>query len=126
MTTPDLRDTAALSDRSVAELLKQLSEQTSILVRQEVELAKAELTVKGKEAGIGLGMVGAAGIVGMFGVGALTAAAVLALSLGVTAWLAALIVAAIYGVVAGTLALIGKRRVQRGVPPTPEQTIETV
>ena len=117
---------SALSDRPVPELLRQLSDQTATLVRQELELAKVELTEKGKQAGIGAGMFGAAGLVGLYALGALTAAVILALSLAMSGWLAALIVAAIYGAVAGVLALTGKQRVQRGVPPTPEQTVETV
>ncbi len=117
---------SALSERSTAELLKQLSDQTATLVRQELELAKAELTAKGKQAGIGAGMFGAAGMAGLYGVGALTAAIILALSLAVTGWLAALIVAVAYGAIAGGLALSGKERVSRGVPPTPQQTVETV
>lgn len=117
---------SALSERSAAELLKQLSDQTTTLVRQELELAKVELTAKGKQAGIGAGMFGAAGMLGLYALGALTAAAILALSLAVTGWLAALIVAGVYGVIAGVLALSGKTRVSRGVPPTPEQTVETV
>jgi uncharacterized membrane protein YqjE len=117
---------SVLSERSTAELLKQLSDQTATLVRQELELAKVELTTKGKQAGIGAGMFGAAGMVALYAVGALTAAIVLALSLAMSGWLAALIVAAAYGAVAGGLALAGKTRVQRGVPPTPEQTVETV
>ncbi len=122
----DQRDTPEMSDRSVSDLLRQLSDQTATLVRQELELAKAELTVKGKAAGIGAGMFGAAGLIGLFALGALTAAIVLALSLAVTGWLAALIVAAVYGAVAGGLALQGKTKVQQGVPPTPEQTVQTV
>jgi uncharacterized membrane protein YqjE len=117
---------SALSDRSVPELLRQLSDQTATLVRQELDLAKVELTEKGKQAGIGAGMFGAAGVVGLYALGALTAAVILALSLAMTGWLAALIVAVVYGAVAGVLALTGKTRVQRGVPPTPEQTVETV
>jgi uncharacterized membrane protein YqjE len=117
---------AALSDRSVADLLKQLSDQTATLVRQELELAKVELTAKGKQAGVGAGMFGAAGMLGLYALGALTAAAIIALSLAVTGWLAALIVAAGYGAVAGGLALSGKSRVSRGVPPTPEQTVQTL
>jgi len=117
---------SALSDRSVPELLRQLSDQTAVLVRQELDLAKVELTEKGKQAGIGAGMFGAAGLVGLYALGALTAAVILALSLAMTGWLAALIVAVVYGAVAGVLALTGKTRVQRGVPPTPEQTVETV
>lgn len=117
---------AALSERSVADLLKQLSDQTATLVRQELELAKVELTARGKQAGIGAGLFGAAGMLGFYAVGALVAAAILALSLAVTGWLAALIVAAVIGAGAGILALGGKNRVSRGVPPVPEQTVETV
>jgi uncharacterized membrane protein YqjE len=117
---------ATLSERSVAELLKQLSDQTQTLVRQEFELARVELTEKGKQAGIGAGMFGAAGMLGLYALGALTAAIVLAISLAVTGWLAALITAALYGAVAGILALNGKGRVSRGVPPVPEQTVQTV
>ena len=117
---------SALSDRSVPELLRQLSDQTALLVRQELDLAKVELTEKGKQAGIGAGMFGAAGLVGLYALGALTAAVILALSLAMSGWLAALIVAVVYGGVAGVLALTGKSRVERGVPPTPEQTVETV
>jgi hypothetical protein len=122
----DQREAPEMSDRTIADLLKQLSDQTANLVRQELDLAKAELTVKGKAAGIGAGMFGAAGLVGLYAVGALTAAIVLALSLAVTGWLAALIVAVAYGAVAGVLALQGKTKVQQGVPPTPEQTVQTV
>ncbi len=117
---------SALSERSTAELLKQLSEQTATLVRHELELAKVELTEKGKQAGIGAGMFGVAGMMGLYGVGALTAAFILALSLAMSGWLAALIVAILYGAVAGVLALTGKTRVSRGVPPAPEQTVETI
>ncbi|MGZ4165177.1 MAG: phage holin family protein [Solirubrobacteraceae bacterium] len=117
---------SALSDRSVPELLRQLSDQTATLIRQELDLAKVELTEKGKQAGIGAGMFGAAGLVGLYALGALTAAVILALSLAMTGWLAALIVAVVYGAVAGVLALTGKSRVEQGVPPTPEQTVQTV
>jgi uncharacterized membrane protein YqjE len=114
------------ADRSLADLMRQLSEQTSALVRQELELARAELTAKGKQAGIGIGMFGAAGIVAVFAVGGLTATLILLLSKAVDAWLAALIVTAVYGAIAGILALTGRSRVERGVPPVPEQTVETV
>lgn len=115
-----------LTELSVPELMRQLSDQTATLVRQELELAKAELTVKGKRVGIGAGMFGAAGVFGLYALGALTAAVILALSLAMTGWLAALIVTAVYGAVAGGLALSGKSNVQRGVPPVPEQTVATV
>src|SRR5438270_6057949 len=87
-------------EASVAELVKQLSEQTSRLARQEVELAKAELEVKGKRAGIGAGMFGAAGVFGFYALGALVATGVLALATAMTAWLAALIVTAVLGAIA--------------------------
>jgi hypothetical protein len=120
------RSPAALTELSVPELMRQLSDQTATLVRQELELAKAELTVKGKRVGIGAGMFGAAGVFGLYALGAFTAAVILALSLAMTGWLAALIVTAVYGAVAGALALSGKSNVKRGVPPVPEQTVETV
>jgi hypothetical protein len=114
------------SDRPVGELLKELSEQTTMLVRQELELAKLELTEKGKKAGIGAGMFGGAGIVGFYAVGALTACLILALATAVDGWLAALIVAALYGLAAGVLALSGKSKVQQAVPPVPEQAVDSV
>lgn len=115
-----------LSDRSVADLLKQASDQTATLVRQELELAKAELTIKGKQVGLGAGMFGGAGVFGVYAFGALTAAIILALGLAVTGWLAALIVAVVYGAVAGGLALQGKSKVKAGAPPMPEQTVQSV
>jgi hypothetical protein len=114
------------SQESVAELVKQLSEQTSRLARQEVELAKAELTAKGKRAGIGAGMFGGAGVFGFYAVGALTATAILALATAVAAWLGALIVTAVLGAIAGLLALQGRSKVQQATPPVPEQATESV
>ena len=114
------------SEPSIAELVKQLSEQTTRLARQEVELAKAELTVKGKRAGIGAGMFGGAGVFGFYGLGALTAAGILALATAVAAWLAALIVAVVLAAIAGLLALQGKSKVQQATPPMPEQATESV
>lgn len=125
MTEPD-RSPATATELSVPELMRQLSDQTATLVRQELELAKAELTVKGKRVGVGAGMFGAAGVFGLYALGAFTAAVILALSLAMSGWLAALIVTAVYGAVAGGLALSGKSNVQRGTPPVPEQTVETV
>jgi uncharacterized membrane protein YqjE len=114
------------SDRPVGELLRELSEQTTTLVRQELELAKLELTEKGKRAGIGAGMFGGAGVIGLYAVGALTACLILALATAMTGWLAALIVAVVYGAAAGVLALSGKSKVQQAVPPVPEQATESV
>jgi Putative Actinobacterial Holin-X, holin superfamily III len=116
---------ADLRARPFGELVQQLAKETSTLVRQEIELAKAEVTEKGRQAGKGAGMFGAAGIIALLALGALTAAAILALDLAVAGWLAALIVAAVYGATAGLLALAGKGRVQEATPPAP-QTVETV
>ena len=116
----------ASSDRSIAELTRQLSEQTKTLVRQEVELAKAELGEKGKRAGLGAGMFGGAGLFGLFAFATLTACLVLALAEAMDAWLAALIVTVAYAAIAGVLALSGKRKVQQATPAVPEQTVETV
>ena len=114
------------SEASIAELVKQLSEQTSRLARQEVELAKAELAAKGKRAGIGAGMFGGAAMFGFYAVGALVATAVLGLATAVAAWLAALIVTAVLGAIAGVLALQGKTKVSQATPPVPEQATESV
>jgi len=123
--TNEQRTAGDLDRASVAELVKQLGEQTSDLARQEVELAKAELTEKGRAIGIGAGAFGAAGLVALFAVGALTAALILALAEAVDGWLAALIVFAVYAAIAGGLALFGRREVEQGTPPTPERAIET-
>jgi uncharacterized membrane protein YqjE len=115
-----------LQDRSVAELLKQLSDQTATLVRQELDLAKTELTAKGKQAGLGAGIFGGAGMFGLYALGALTACLILLLSTAMTGWVAALIITAVYGAIAGVLALVGKNKVQAGTPPVPEQTVDSV
>jgi hypothetical protein len=114
------------AERPVGELIRELSEQTSRLVRQELELARLEMTEKGKRAGIGVGMFGGAGAVGLYALGALTAAAILALATAVTGWLAALIVAVVYGLIAGGLALSGRSKVEQATPPVPEQAADSV
>jgi hypothetical protein len=114
-----------MNDRPVSELMKDLSDQTTTLVRQEIELAKAEMTAKGKQVGIGAGAFGGAALVGLYAVGALTAAVILALSTAIDAWLAALIVGVVYAAVAGVLALVGKNKAQAGSPPVPERAIES-
>jgi uncharacterized membrane protein YqjE len=115
-----------LRQEPLGELLKRLSQETSQLVRQEFELAQAELAEKGKKAGLGAGMFGAAGVTGLLSLGALTACLVLALNHAVADWLAALIVALVWGAVAGVLALRGRDKVQEAAPPVPEQTVDTV
>jgi hypothetical protein len=116
----------AHDERPVGELLKELSEQTSTLVRQEMELARLELTEKGKRAGVGAGMFGGASVVGLYAVGALTAAIILLLATAMNGWLAAVVVAAAYGLVAGGLALAGRSQVQKATPPVPQQATESV
>ncbi|HEU5141997.1 MAG TPA: phage holin family protein [Solirubrobacterales bacterium] len=117
---------ADLRGSSTGELLKQLSEKSSELVRQELELAKAELTEKGKQAGKGAGILGAAGVVGLLAAGALTAFLILLLSEAMDGWVAALIVTVVYGAAAAILGLMGRTRVKEGMPPAPEQTVESV
>jgi MFS family permease len=126
MSSTTQRGAAGTSDASVAELVKQLSDQSTRLARQEVELAKAELAAKGKRAGVGAGMFGGAGAFAFYGLGAVTAAAILALATAMAPWLAALIVAAVFGVIAGVLALQGKHKVQQATPPVPEEAVESV
>ena len=112
-------------DRPMPDLLKDLSDQTTTLVRQEIELAKAEMTAKGKQVGIGAGAFGGAALVGLYAFGAITAAIVLALATAVDGWLAALIVGVVYAAVAGVLALLGKNKTQAATPPVPERAIES-
>ena len=115
-----------LRERPIGELLKQLSEETTRLVHQELELAKAELTHKGRQAGMGAGLFGAAATIGLLALAALTTCFILALDAVMPAWLAALLVAVVYGVIAAVLALQGRNKVKQATPPVPEQTIETV
>jgi uncharacterized membrane protein YqjE len=115
-----------LRGSSTGELVRQLSEQTSTLIRKELELAKAELTEKAKVAGTGAGLFGSAGLVGALALGALTASVILLLATAMSPWVAALVVAVIYACAAGVLALVGRDRVREGMPPAPEQTVESV
>jgi Putative Actinobacterial Holin-X, holin superfamily III len=112
-------------ERSIAELAKDLSRQSSELARKEIELAKAEMAIKAKRLGIGAGAFGAAGLIALLAAGALTATFILALDTAMDPWLAALVVTAVYGAVAGVMALVGKKRVEAGTPPIPERAIES-
>jgi len=115
-----------LRDRPLAEVAKNLTSDVSLLVRQEFELAKAEMAQKGRTAAPGIGMLGGAGIVALCAAGALTACAVLVFSIFLPEWAAALIVGAVLAAVAGALVRQGKERVADAGKPIPEQTIETV
>lgn len=114
-----------LRDRSMGELLKQLAEQTSTLVQQEIALLKAEVTEQGKQAGKGAGLFGGAGLLGLGAFGAFTAFLILVLDTFMKAWLAALIVTIVYAAIAAVLALQGKKKIKEATPPA-RQTIETV
>ena len=117
---------ADLRERSLGEQFGQLSAETSTLIRQELALARAELTEKGREAGKGAGLFGGAGVLGLLAAGALTAGLILLLDLVMAPWLAALIVGAVEAAIAAFLGLRGRDRVQRATPPVPEQTVDTV
>ncbi|WP_208322828.1 phage holin family protein [Mumia sp. ZJ1417] len=112
----------ARSDESIADLVRDLSEQTSRLVRDEMRLAQAELKQKGARAGAGLGGFGAAGLLALYGFAAIIAA----LALVMDVWLAALIVAVVLFVIAAILAVVGKKQLQKATPPVPEHTVENV
>ncbi len=119
-------ESTTTDERPIGELVQRLSQQTSTLIRQEMRLAQAELTTKGKHAGRGAGMFGSAGLVALYGVGALVAAAIVGIGTLLEPWIAALIVGAVLLAVAGVLALAGKKQVDQATPAKPEQTIESV
>ena len=112
--------------RSTGELVKQLSEQVTVLIRDELKLAQLEMTRKGKQAGIGAGLLGGSGLVALYGVGCLIACAVIAISAVVAAWLAALVVGAALLAAAAVAALMGRSRLQKTVPPVPEEAVSSV
>ncbi|GIH80102.1 phage holin family protein [Planobispora longispora] len=111
---------------STAELIRQVSEEVSRLVRDELRLAKIELAEKGKHAGIGAGLFGGAGVVALFGGGSMVAAVILLLALVMPAWAAAAVVGAVLLLAAAVLGFMGKRQVAEMGSPTPERTIQSV
>jgi MFS family permease len=125
MSAADSTNGQDLRDRPIGDLVKQLAEQTSTLVRQEVELAKAEVAQKGQQAGKGAGLLGAAADIGLLAAGALTAFLIMLLDGALANWLSALIVAVVFGAIAGILALQGRNRIRAATPAKPEQTVET-
>ena len=114
------------AEPSTGELVKRLSEQVSVLVRDELKLAQLEMTRKGKQAGIGAGMLGGSGLVALYGVGCLLAGAILGLSRVLEPWLAALIVGAALLLVGGVAALAGRARLQKAAPLVPAQAAGSV
>jgi uncharacterized membrane protein YqjE len=115
-----------LREHSTGDLVKQLSQQVSTLVRQEVDLAKAEMGEKGKKAGVGIGILGGAGVAALLALGSLTAFLILVLDLAMPAWAAALIVTVLWAAAAGVLALQGREKVKEVGKPIPEKTAESV
>jgi uncharacterized membrane protein YqjE len=115
-----------LRERPIGDLVKQLAGQTSTLVRQEIDLAKAEMSEKASVAGKGAGLIGGAAVVGLLAAGALTAFLILLLSEAMDAWLAALIVTVVMAAIAAALGVAGRNRIRAATPAVPEQTVETV
>jgi uncharacterized membrane protein YqjE len=111
---------------STGELVKQLSEQITVLVRDELKLAQVEMARKGKQAGVGVGLLGGSGLVALYGVGCLIACAIIAISGVVAAWLAALIVGVALLATAAVAGVTGKGRLQKATPPVPEQAVDSV
>jgi Putative Actinobacterial Holin-X, holin superfamily III len=113
-------------EHTTGQLVTMLSEQVSVLIRDELKLARLEMTSKGKQAALGAGMFGASGVIAVYAVGCLLACAIIAISGVVAAWLAALIVGAALLAAAGCAALLGKGRLARATPPVPEQAVADV
>jgi Putative Actinobacterial Holin-X, holin superfamily III len=117
-------DTSAREEPTLGALVHDMTQQMSTLVRDEMRLAQAEMTQKGKRAGVGIGLFSAAGLLAFFGLAATITTVILALSLALPAWLSALIVAVVLFAFAGAVALQGKNSVQKATPAKPEQAIE--
>lgn len=122
--SPEQPSRPAADSLSTGELISQLTTQVSTLVRDELALARIELTEKGKKAGVGVGMFGGAGVLALYGVGALIATAIAALALVLPVWAAALIVAVVLFLVAGIVALVGKKNLAKAAPPVPTEAVE--
>jgi len=126
MTNGASSDGVAARERPTSELIKDLSQQTGDLIRHEFELAKVEMSDKGKSYGIAVGMAGGAGIASLLALGSLTACVIAALATGMPTWLAALIATAVWAIAAGVLAITARAEADQASPAIPEQTIETV
>src|SRR3712207_211854 len=112
-------------ERPIGELLKDLADQTTTLVQQEIDLAKSALTLKGKQAGRGAGLLAGAAVVALLALGALTALLIIVLDEFLPLWAAALIVTVLWALVALVLANAGRAALKQATPPAP-QTVETV
>jgi uncharacterized membrane protein YqjE len=119
------RETPRTEDASLGQLTGDLSQQVSRLVRDEIRLAQVEMKDKGKRFGRGAGLMGAGGVIALFGFGCLVAAAVLALDLAWPAWLSAILVGAVLLVVASVVAATGRNQMRSGTPPMPREAMES-
>lgn len=118
--------TGDAAEPTTGELMSRLAQQTSDLVKSELALAKLEMTEKAKHAGLGAGLFGGAGILALYGGGALVATVIAALALVLDLWLAALIVTVVLFALAGVVALVGKGQVGKATPAAPDHTIDNV
>jgi hypothetical protein len=123
---PDGAPAVATRERPTGELVQQLSEQVSALVREELKLAQLEMTRKGKQAGVGAGMLGGAGLISLYAIGCLIACAIIAIAGVISAWLAALIIGVALLAAAGVAALLGGSRLRKATPPVPRETVSSV
>lgn len=126
MTQLKAADQAANSERSTGELVKMVTEQVSVLVRDELKLAQLEMSAKGKQAGKGVGMMGGGGLVALYGVACLIACVIIAISHSLQAWLSALIVGAALLLTAAVLAMLGRSHMRKATPPMPTQAVDSV
>jgi Flp pilus assembly protein TadB len=117
---------AVAAETSTGDLVKNLSEQVSRLIRDELKLAEYERTAKAKRAGRGVGMFGGSGLLALYGIGCLLAAAIVGLAGVVPAWAAALIVGGALLIIAGIAALLGRSQFGQATPAVPEQTVQSV
>lgn len=125
-TAANLSNSNTHNEPSTSELITRLTQQSTELIRSELRLAQAEMTEKAKHAGVGVGLFGGAGVIALYGVGALIATIILALALLIPAWLSALIVTVVLFAIAGVAALLGKKQVSQATPAAPKHTIESV
>lgn len=126
MNQPKAAGQAAVQERSTGDLVKQVTEQVSLLMRDELKLAQLEMSGKARQAGKGMGMLGGGGLIALYGLACLIACAILALTHVLQPWLSALIVGAVLLAVAGVVSAVGRGHLRKAVPPTPKEAVESV
>lgn len=126
MTQLKAADQTASPQHSTGELVKQVTEQVSVLVRDELKLARLEMTGKAKQAGTGVGMMGGGALIALYGVACLIACVIIAISHSLQAWLSALIVGAALLIIAGAVSAAGRNKMRKGAPPMPTEAVESV